>query len=239
MVYGYVRVSSDKQTVENQKFEIVHYCKLHNIIINGWIEEKISGTKAPDKRKLGALLKTVKQDDIIICSEISRLGRSLYMIMQILAICMEKGVTIQTIKDNFTLCDDIQSKVLAFAFGLAAEIERNLISQRTKEALKLRKAQGVKLGRPKGSLNSNGKLNPYEDTIKVLIEQDNTYAEVARLFHVDRSTLKRFCDNRGIKRPFNRNKNNLIEPVADNDTINSNNLQNFTGENALVVIQLE
>ena len=221
MKYGYIRVSSDKQTVENQRFEITKYCEAHGIAIDGWIEETISGTKSPDKRKLGRLLKKIKTGDMIFCSEISRLGRSLYMIMEILAICMEKGVTVQTIKDNFCLKDDIQSKVLAFAFGLSAEIERQLISQRTKEALELRKAQGIKLGRPKGSGTANSKLSPYEDTIRVLVEQqDNTYASVARMFHADRSTLKRFCDVRGIKRPFLHNEKSGIKFVENNPPIN-------------------
>ena len=100
MNYGYIRVSTDKQTVENQRYEIAKFAKQRDIQINGWIEETVSGTKAPDKRKLGELLKEVKFGDIIICSEISRLGRSLYMIMDILSICMDKGVTIMTIKDN-------------------------------------------------------------------------------------------------------------------------------------------
>lgn len=213
MVYGYIRVSSDKQTVENQRYEITNFCENNNLKINGWIEETISGTKAPDKRKLGKLLSQINKGDTIICSEISRLGRSLFMIMDILSICMEKEVVVKTIKDNFTLGDDVQSKVLAFAFGLSAEIERNLISQRTKEALELRKASGVKLGRPKGALSKHTKLGEHEDIIRVLIEKDNTYAEVARLFKVDRSTLKNFCDNRGIKRPFNSKSKEVIKFV--------------------------
>ena len=140
---AYIRVSSDKSTVENQRFEIINYCTQHNIIIDNWIEETVTGTKDPDKRKLGSLLERVHEDDVIICSELSRLGRNLFMIMDILSICMEKGVTVQTIKDNFCLKDDIQTKVLAFAFGLSAEIERNLISQRTKEALARKKSEGV------------------------------------------------------------------------------------------------
>ena len=206
MNFGYIRVSTDKQTVENQRYEISKFAKQQNFKINGWIEETVSGTKAPDKRKLGELLKEVKNGDTIVCSEISRLGRSLYMIMDILSICMTKGVTIMTIKDNFVLHDDIQTKVLAFAFGLSAEIERNLISQRTKEALEVKRKSGVKLGRPKGSFNKHTKLSDYEDVIRTLILKDNTYAEVARLFKVDRSTLKRFCAARDINRPFNSNK---------------------------------
>lgn len=222
MNYGYIRVSTDKQTVENQRYEIAKFAKSKNIQINGWIEETISGTKAPDKRKLGHLLKEVKSGDVIICSEISRLGRSLYMIMDILSLCMDKGVVIMTIKDNFVLHDDIQTKVLAFAFSLSAEIERNLISQRTKEALEVKKNNGVKLGRPVGSLNHNTKLTPHVDVIRTLIAQDNTYAEVARLFKVDRSTMKRFCTARGINRPFNGNKNSVIVKVADKEPLNYN-----------------
>ena len=139
MTYGYIRVSTDRQNVENQRFEINNYCLKKGIVIDNWIEETISGTKSPSRRRLGVLLQKVNKGDKIICSELSRLGRSLLMIMSILNILMEKGVVVYTIKDNYVLGDDIQSKVLAFAFGLSAEIERNLISQRTQEALKRKK----------------------------------------------------------------------------------------------------
>lgn len=201
MTYGYIRVSSDKQTVENQRYEINTFCRAQDLKIDGWIEETISGTKTPDKRKLGALLGHVTAGDLIICSELSRLGRSLYMIMDILAYCMGKEVRVWTIKDNFRLGDDIQSKVLAFAFGLSAEIERNLISQRTREALARKRAEGVKLGRPKGAVGKHTKLSGHEHVIQVLLEQGASYAEIARIFHVDRSTLVRFCRGRAINRP--------------------------------------
>lgn len=142
MNYGYIRVSSDKQTVENQRFEILRFCEKEQIKVDGWIEETVSGVKNYDKRQLGKLLGKVKANDLIICSELSRLGRSLFMIMEILNQCMSKDCRVWTIKDGYRLGDDIQSKVLAFAFGLSAEIERNLISQRTKEAL-ARKKQRV------------------------------------------------------------------------------------------------
>ena len=118
MIYGYIRVSSDKQTVENQRFEINNFCQREQLHIDGWIEETISGTKNYDKRELGRLLKKVQKDDLIICAELSRLGRSLFMIMEILSLCMKKECRVWTIKDNYRLGDDIQSKVLAFAFGL-------------------------------------------------------------------------------------------------------------------------
>ena len=192
MNYGYIRVSSDKQTVENQRFEINNFCKKEKLIIDGWIEETISGTKNYDKRKLGELLNRVQKDDLIICAELSRLGRNLFMIMEILHICMNKECKVWTIKDNYRLGDDIQSKVLAFAFGLSAEIERNLISQRTKEALAMRKAQGIHIGRIAGSHNQYLKLTGYEEVIQEMLSFGISKAEIARRLNVNRTTLWRF-----------------------------------------------
>lgn len=199
MIYGYIRVSSDKQTVENQRFEIKRFCKVNNLHIDGWIEETISGTKAYNKRQLGMLLKKVEKDDVIICSELSRLGRSLFMIMEILSICMKKECRVWTIKDNYRLGEDIQSKVLAFAFGLAAEIERNLISQRTKDALARKKAEGVKLGRPPGVKNNEKLLKPYKYKAKIHAMRDagHSFASIAKKVHLDRDTIRtyyhRYC----------------------------------------------
>ena len=194
MIYGYIRVSSDKQTVENQRFEINTFVARQNFKVDGWIEETISGVKAYDKRELGKLLKHVKKDDLIICSELSRLGRNLFMIMEILNICRRVGCRVWTIKDNYRLGDDIQSKVLAFAFGLSAEIERNLISQRTKEALKRKRAEGVILGRPRGSHTSpeKHKLYPVRGLIAQLLELGTPLKEIAKICKVDRNTVSRY-----------------------------------------------
>lgn len=194
MYYGYIRVSSDKQTVENQRFEINHFAKENGFEIDGWIEETISGTKNYDKRQLGKLLKKVKSDDVIICSELSRLGRNLFMIMEILNICMNKDCKMWTIKDHYRLGDDIESKVLAFAFGLSAEIERNLISQRTREALARKKSEGVVLGRPKGRKSTKVKLSGKENTIKDLLDQGVSKTQIARIFKVDRMTVYNFIE---------------------------------------------
>lgn len=194
MIYGYIRVSSDKQTVENQRFEINNFCKRENLVIDGWIEETISGTKAYNKRELGKLLNKVKKEDLIICAELSRLGRNLFMIMEILNICMTKECRVWTIKDNYRLGDDIQSKVLAFAFGLSAEIERNLISQRTKEALARKKAEGVILGRPKGKKSSQEKYKLFgkEVLIQELLKNKVSKRQIAKICKVDRNTLDRY-----------------------------------------------
>ena len=183
MIYGYIRVSSDKQTVENQRFEINNFCAKENLHIDGWIEETISGTKNYDKRELGRLLKKVQKDDLIICAELSRLGRSLFMIMEILSLCMKKECRVWTIKDNYRLGDDIQSKVLAFAFGLSAEIERNLISQRTKEAL----------GRLK-SAKHDFIVRQYLKGISVPV--------IAKKVKVARGTLYRYMAYTGIREPI-------------------------------------
>ncbi len=198
MIYGYIRVSSDKQTVENQRFEITRFCEQQKLNIEGWIEETISGTKSYNKRELGKLLKRVKKDDLIICSELSRLGRNLFMIMEILNICMNKECRVWTIKDNYRLGDDIQSKVLAFAFGLSAEIERNLISQRTKEALARKKAEGIVLGRPKGKMSriETYKLYGKQTLVDELIKAGVSKRQIAKICKVDRNTLARFLDRK-------------------------------------------
>lgn len=200
MVYGYIRVSSDKQTVENQRFEINRFCENQHLSIEGWIEETISGTKSYNKRQLGILLRKIQKDDIIVCSELSRLGRNLFMIMEILNLCMNKECKVWTIKDNYRLGDDIQSKVLAFAFGLSAEIERNLISQRTKEALARKKAEGMVLGRPKGSKNSPDKykLSGKEKLIARLLDEGLSQRKIAKKCKVDRNTLSRFIHDKGL-----------------------------------------
>lgn len=192
MIYGYIRVSSDKQTVENQRFEINNFCRRESLSIDGWIEETISGAKSYGKRELGRLLKKVQKDDLIICAELSRLGRNLFMIMEILNICMNKECRVWTIKDNYRLGEDIQSKVLAFAFGLSAEIERNLISQRTKEALARKRAEGMHIGRVKGSKNKRTKITGKENMIAKWLLEGCTKQDISKRLKINRTTLYRF-----------------------------------------------
>lgn len=204
MVYGYIRVSSDKQTVENQRFEIIKFCKKQNIVINDWIEETISGTKNYTKRQLGRLLRKIHKDDIIISSELSRLGRNLFMIMEILNICMIKKCKVWTIKDNYRLGEDIQSKVLAFAFGLSAEIERNLISQRTKEALARKKAEGVSLGHPRGfRCRLNPKCMSKHDYIVKELAKGTEKTVIAKRLKISKTTFYRYLVYTGLHMPIN------------------------------------
>ncbi|WP_417430227.1 master DNA invertase Mpi family serine-type recombinase [Halpernia sp.] len=198
MIYGYIRVSTDKQTVENQRYEINNFCNKKEIVVGKWIEETISGSKNVDERKLGSLLKKMKKEDVLICSELSRLGRSLLMIMGVLNECMNRDIKVWTIKDNYRLGNDINSKVLAFAFGLSAEIERNLISQRTKEALARKKAEGVILGRPKGSKSAKTKLTGQEKKIEELLAKKVSFSAIGRILGVHRLTVSNFVKRGGF-----------------------------------------
>jgi DNA invertase Pin-like site-specific DNA recombinase len=192
MVYSYIRVSTDKQTVENQRFEVNLFCERNILVVDKWIEETVSGAKDVNDRKLGKLLKKMRKGDILICSELSRLGRNLLMIMGILNECMNRDIEVWTIKDNYRLGSDINSKVLAFAFGLSAEIERNLISQRTREALARKRAEGVILGRPKGSKSSKTKLTGQEKKIRELLDKRVSYSAIGRILNVHRLTVSTF-----------------------------------------------
>lgn len=189
---GYIRVSSNKQTLEHQRFEIENFAKREGIKIDEWIEEKISSRKALDKRKLGELLNELKENDILITCEISRLGRSLLEVMKILETCLNKNCQVWTLKENYRLGNDIQSKVLAFAFGLAAEIERQLISERTKSSLANIKASGKKLGRPFNAETKKLKLAKNQKQIQKLLAQGISKTKIAKIFNVERATLRRY-----------------------------------------------
>ena len=199
MIYGYIRVSTDRQTVENQRYELTQFCENHIFVVDRWIEETISGSKDLKERKLGKLLKKMKRGDILMCSELSRLGRNLLMIMGILNECMNRDIQVWTIKDNYRLGSDISSKVLAFAFGLSAEIERNLISQRTKEALARKRAEGVILGRPVGRKSAKIKLSGQEKKIKELLDKKVSYSAIARILGVHRLTVSSFVNDARYK----------------------------------------
>lgn len=192
MIYGYIRVSTDQQSTSNQKFEINRFASSHNIQIDKWVEETISSRKPLNKRKLGSLLAELKDGDILISTEISRLGRSLLEVMGILQHCLAQNCQIWTLKEHYKLGSDIASKVLAFCFGLSAEIERQLISERTKMSLDKLKSQGKHLGRPFGAKSKSLKLSKNTKKVKDLMSKGLPKAQIARLLGVDKLTLYRF-----------------------------------------------
>lgn len=220
MIYGYLRVSSDEQDVNSQKQGVVKFAESKGWTIDEYItDEGVSGGKDPDKRNLGPLLKKLEKGDIVIASEISRLGRDLYMVMDILHFCMKTGCLIYTVKDNFSLDDNIQSKVLAFAFGLAAEIERQMIRQRTKEGLRLRMRMGVLLGRPVGKSTDLDVMCPPEKKEQIILQYNWGVPErrLAKNFNVDRNTIARWLHRWGVK------KSRMVEAQDKQREINRQN----------------
>ena len=189
--YAYVRVSTEMQTLENQEFEIRQWCINNNVTVDQWVSESVSGTVPWESRKIGEMLRGMQSGDRLICTEISRLGRSLLMVMAILNYCSSNGIKIQTIKDRFELSDSLNSKIIAFAFALASEIERNLISQRTREALAAKRAAGVKLGRPRGHTEKVRKVCIDRNAVEEMIADGVSLASVARRYGIHRNTLAR------------------------------------------------
>ena len=205
IIAAYLRVSSDKQTILNQKSEVLNFCKREDIKVTLWCTETVSGTKKEDERELGPLLRQLQKGDTLIITEVSRLSRKLINIMNIIHQSIEKGITIHSIKEGYKFDTSINSQVLAFAFGLCAEIERTLISQRTREALNRRKANGMKLGRPKGSGSSN-KLHQYSEEIRSLRLEGVSFQKIADKYNVSAETLRLFYLRNLLKKTSRKQK---------------------------------
>lgn len=195
MIYGYIRVSTDMQDTEAQKIGIIELAAKKGFTIDKWIsDDGISGTVIYQKRKLGKLMKIAKSGDIIFASEISRFARNLFLLFEILKYFTEKQIKMFTVKDNYSLDGSLTSTVMAFAFGMAAQIERDMISKRTIEGLKQRRNVGVVLGRPAGSKSSKRKLDEKGKKILEYLKAGLSYSAIARLVHVNRLTVSTYCE---------------------------------------------
>lgn len=192
MIIGYLRVSTTKQHLSNQQDEIRRFAESRNFTIDSWVTEVVSGKKKEQDRKLGALLKRMKPGDTLIVTEISRLSRTLTDIMSIMGKCLSREINLYTTKEKYSFDNTINSKVLCFAFGLVAEIERNLISMRTREALALRKAEGVVLGRKKGSYTKLNILVENRPAIIGMFNDGKSITDVCRRYGVSRDTFAKF-----------------------------------------------
>lgn len=197
MIYGYIRVSTTQQDTEKQKFELFNLAYSKSFKIDVFVEETVSGSKHYQDRLLGNLINKLGKDDILLITELSRFGRSLLEIMEIMSKLLEKDVKVFVAKGNMEIGKNIQSKVLAFAFGLAAEIERELISSRTKEALAKLRSEGKQLGRPKGSI-SKSKLDGREKEIDYYLSKDISVKSICKLLEIPSTTFYSFCKSRNI-----------------------------------------
>jgi putative DNA-invertase from lambdoid prophage Rac len=199
MIYCYIRVSTSMQTVENQRFEIENYCKARGIAPDHWVSETVSGAVKASDRRLGELLKAMKKGDTLIVTELSRLGRKILNIMNTLNTCMEAGFKVIAIKGGYELGDNLTSHVLAFAFSISAQVERELISMRTKEGLAKRKAQGAILGRKTGSRSKRYKLSELSALVASETAKNTPLTRIAEITKTDRRTVKKFINE--LNRP--------------------------------------
>ena len=196
---GYLRVSTADQDLEKNKADILTLANHHNLGQVKFFEEKISGKISWHKRKIAQVIEDLKKGDSLVVSEMSRLGRSMLECMEILSIAMERGIHVYSVKGNWRLDQSIQSKIIAMAFSMAAEIERDLISQRTKEALRAKKASGMSLGRPKGPGKS--KLDPFRPEIEALLANGATLFFIAGRYGTTSANLRNWMGKHGITRP--------------------------------------
>lgn len=199
-IYGYIRVSTDKQTVQNQKLAIKEYARVNRLHNIKWFSETISGTKNYRKRKIGELMDIVAENDIIIITELSRLGRSMFMILEMIQFFIQKKVKVIAIKEGFTIEDNIQSKVLIFAFSLSAELERTLLSERTKLGLERARKQGKQIGRRRGQPPKKYKLTGKKAFIKRELEKGRSKRSLAIELNVRWTTLNEFIKRNRLQK---------------------------------------
>ena len=196
LTIGYLRVSTVDQDLEKNKADILRLAndkKLGNV---EWEEEKVTGTRDWRSRKIGEVIEGLKQGDSIITSEFSRLARSTLQILEIMKICKQKGINVHVVKGDWSLNARFHSKVLLLVFSMVSEIERDLISIRTKEALAVRKAQGMKLGRPRGPGKS--KLDKHREEIIALLKTGSKQNYIAKRYGCTPGTLTQWLKKRNI-----------------------------------------
>lgn len=194
---AYLRVSTLDQDIEKNKADILHFANHHDLGQVHFVEEVASGRTPWRARRIAQVLEELQGDDALVVAELSRLGRSMLECMEILALATRKGICVYSVKGNWQLDQSIQSKILALAFSMAAEIERDLISQRTKEALRFKKEQGIALGRPKGPGKS--KLDAFRPEIEGLLANGSTQKFIARRYHTTEANLHNWLKKHGLK----------------------------------------
>lgn len=195
--FAYLRVSTDRQDVKNQKLGVLDYCNAQNINPLKFIEDTMSGTTAWREREIGNLIETGKTGDIIIVAEVSRLGRSILQVLEILEIAAQKGISVHIAKNRMIMDGSMQSTITATILGLVAQLEREFISSRTKEALQKRKNDGLTLGRPKGESDTL-KLDAFRTEITGYLKKGINKRAIAKLIECSPATLYQWMKRRQI-----------------------------------------
>jgi len=196
--HAYLRVSTDAQDVDNQRHGILEYANAHGFAGVKFTEDSASGKTSWRERQLGALVDSLNPADVLIFAEISRIARSTLQVLEVLQHCAERGIAVHIAKQNMRLDDSMQSRITATVLGLAAEIEREFISMRTKEALAKCRADGIQLGRPKGPAE-HVKLDAHEKAIRDYLAKGINKRDIARLIECAPSTLYEWLKRRNIK----------------------------------------
>ena len=196
--YAYLRVSTDQQDVDNQKHGILEYANNRGIAGLEFIEDQASGKKKWRERKLGELLVKLNAGDIIVFAEVSRMARSTLQVLEILEHCMSAEITVHIAKQQMVLDGSMQARITATVLGLAAEIEREFISMRTKEALAARKAAGVILGRPKGQAQ-NTKLDKHRKAIEIYLDKELSVRSISKLIEQPVTTIYDYIKRHNLR----------------------------------------
>ena len=192
MVYAYLRVSTDRQDLKNQKLGITEYARARNIVIDSFVEDVVSGTKDFHKRALGDLLKTATEKDVLLYAEVSRIARSTLQCLQVLQLAADKQITVHIVKQQMVFDNSMNARIIATTLALASEIERHFISCRTKEALSKARSEGKVLGRPKGKTSTNPRLAAQHEHLKTLLESKVSISAIGRMMNLDRKTVSRY-----------------------------------------------
>ena len=195
---AYLRVSTADQDLEKNKADILFFANHHDLGQVNFVEEVASGRKPWRERHIANILEQLQAGDVMIVAELSRLGRSMLECMEILALATQKHIRVYSVKGDWQLDDSIQSKIIALVFSMAAEIERDLISKRTIEALRFKKAQGMTLGRPKGIGKS--KLDIFRPEIESLLANGATQKFIAKRYHTTEANLHHWLKRHGLKK---------------------------------------
>lgn len=198
-VWAYLRVSTDKQDVDNQRHGILEYANDKTLGSLEFREDTVSGKKKWKERAVGKMLDEAEKGDTVVFAEVSRMARSTLQVLEILEYCTEKGISVHIAKQRMIFDGSMQAKITATVLGMAAEIEREFISMRTKEALKVRKEKGLPVGRPEGAKNKRNRLDDKKPQIQDLMNKGLSVLAIAKVIECPATTLYDYVKRNKIK----------------------------------------